>query len=296
MSEFKFACPVCGQHITADSSTSGGRLECPTCFQQIVVPQAPASADSKLIVSASQVGKPRPVSSGTASDAGLGQGPPARPSMLAAIALLLLVCGAGASLWAFRAQLFKPAFQQQASGVEGGSKNKAPVEPRRVYPIPTNINWTLDLTNAEVPEAVAAGSIHGSGFFCERATLQGGNLTLRQGRGGSPDLGVTIHFFAKEGEELSGKSIEITPERTPPLPSVELRWKDDQQKAVHRKLSSAYAMRVAFGEAADKRITGKIYLCLPDEYKSFVAGTFEADIKKAPPPKPPKPKVPSNPQ
>src|SRR6187455_1535332 len=55
MSEFKFACPVCGQHITADSATSGGELECPTCFRKIVVPQAPATPDTKLILSAAQV-------------------------------------------------------------------------------------------------------------------------------------------------------------------------------------------------------------------------------------------------
>ena len=41
MSEFKFACPVCGQHITAGSSASGSQIVCPTCFQKIVVPQAP---------------------------------------------------------------------------------------------------------------------------------------------------------------------------------------------------------------------------------------------------------------
>ena len=39
MSEFKFACPVCGQHITSDASATGKHLECPTCFQKIVVPQ-----------------------------------------------------------------------------------------------------------------------------------------------------------------------------------------------------------------------------------------------------------------
>jgi len=33
---------------------------------------------------------------------------------------------------------------------------------------------------------------------------------------------------------------------------------------------------------------GKIFLALPDEGKSFVAGTFEAEIRVAPPPKPPK--------
>src|SRR6516225_7672381 len=54
MSEFKFACPVCGQHITADSSASGKPLECPTCFQRIVAPQAPLSGDPKLILSGSK--------------------------------------------------------------------------------------------------------------------------------------------------------------------------------------------------------------------------------------------------
>ena len=55
MSEFKFACPVCGQHITADSSASGSQLDCPTCFRKIVVPQAPA-AETKLLLSATQPG------------------------------------------------------------------------------------------------------------------------------------------------------------------------------------------------------------------------------------------------
>ena len=41
MSEFKYACPVCGQHIKCDSSQSGTTMECPTCFQKIIAPQAP---------------------------------------------------------------------------------------------------------------------------------------------------------------------------------------------------------------------------------------------------------------
>src|SRR6266446_9700702 len=47
MSEFKFACPVCGQHITADSSTGGAQIQCPTCFQKIVVPQPPVAGNTK---------------------------------------------------------------------------------------------------------------------------------------------------------------------------------------------------------------------------------------------------------
>jgi len=34
-----------------------------------------------------------------------------------------------------------------------------------------------------------------------------------------------------------------------------------------------------FGNISGNKIPGKIYLCLPDKAKSFVAGTFEAEIK-----------------
>lgn len=49
MSEFKFACPVCGQHMMCDVSQGGSVMECPTCFQKIVAPQA-AAADGNLIL------------------------------------------------------------------------------------------------------------------------------------------------------------------------------------------------------------------------------------------------------
>ena len=54
MSEFKYACPVCGQHIKCDSSQTGTVMDCPTCFQKIVVPQAPADADPKFILTGTQ--------------------------------------------------------------------------------------------------------------------------------------------------------------------------------------------------------------------------------------------------
>jgi outer membrane lipoprotein-sorting protein len=44
MAEFKFACPQCGQHIQCDSGYSGAQINCPSCQQSIVVPQAPRIA------------------------------------------------------------------------------------------------------------------------------------------------------------------------------------------------------------------------------------------------------------
>jgi len=60
MSEFKYACPVCGQHIKCDSSQAGSVMECPTCYQKITVPQAPASEDQKFILTGSRAEEKRP--------------------------------------------------------------------------------------------------------------------------------------------------------------------------------------------------------------------------------------------
>ena len=57
MSEFKYACPVCGQHIKCDSSQSGTVMECPTCFQKIIAPQAPATDDPKFIITGTKSGR-----------------------------------------------------------------------------------------------------------------------------------------------------------------------------------------------------------------------------------------------
>jgi predicted RNA-binding Zn-ribbon protein involved in translation (DUF1610 family) len=292
MSEFKFACPVCGQHITADSSTSGGQIDCPTCFQKIVVPQAPASDDTKFILSASQVAKPRPTSADIASQLGAIQRPARRSSAPAVAALLLLLCAAGAALFLLRDRIFKSSRPPATAGTNALSPQPiAPMALNTNYPVPTNISWTLDLTNALLPDTPIAGRIHGSGFFCERAVLRGGQLILAQGKTFPWDLGLALYLFARQGEELSGKTVEITPDR-PRAPHVVLRWKDEQQRAVTETIHNGYALKVAFGQATNKHMPGKIYICLPDETKSFVAGTFDAEITKPPPPKPGQPKRP----
>jgi hypothetical protein len=295
MSEFKFACPVCGQHITADSSTTGSQLECPTCFQKIVVPQAPAADSPKFIIAASQVSKPREFSNG--QYAGSVAPAPVRKSLSFAAFILAVLCAAGAGWIAFRSRVAHtyptdPHGTASTPGEDDAKTAQALEQTAKVvHPIPTNIEWTLELTNAVFPETLAAGSIHGSGFLCERATLQGGNLTLRQGKSGLADLGISIYLSAQQGEELASKIFQVPPHRPPPLPKVVLRWKDEQDKPVSKSFSSGYALKLEFGQVALGRIPGKVYVCLPDENKSFVAGTFDAQIRKPSPPKS-KPKQP----
>jgi DNA-directed RNA polymerase subunit RPC12/RpoP len=280
MSEFKFACPVCGQHITADSSSSGGRIDCPTCYRKIIVPHAPTSGETKLILSATQADKPRPKQTLLLGLADGGATKKGRGSLFATIGLVLVLGGACAGAYVFRDKIFKPNSDSLHT------KSNAAIASTRTYAVPTNISWTLSLTNKAIPETDAAGRIHGSGFRYEKAVLQGGHLTLRQGQSGSADLGVTVQFFALQGENLSGKTIEIAADRSPPLPKVVLRWKDEAQKAITTSIHGGYALKIGFGNAANGRMPGWIYLCLPDEKKSFVAGVFNAEIRKPSPPKP----------
>ena len=111
---------------------------------------------------------------------------------------------------------------------------------------------------------------------------------MRQGKTGPADLGVSVYLFAQQGEELSGKTVVIGPDQTPPLPRVVLRWKDEAQQRKSRTFNSGYALKVEFGQAGGGRISGRIYVCFPDDVKSVVAGTFDAEIRRPPPPKPPR--------
>jgi uncharacterized protein YbaR (Trm112 family) len=52
--EVKFACPVCHQHIRCDAASSGVIMACPTCFRNLIVPQAATGQTTRLILRAKQ--------------------------------------------------------------------------------------------------------------------------------------------------------------------------------------------------------------------------------------------------
>jgi len=294
MSEFKFACPVCGQHITCDSATSGTQMECPTCFRKLVVPHPPTAASSQLVLTAALVSD-RPVTS-TAADAPTT--PAAKSFPVAAVAMVVVICAAAGGAVVFRDKLFKPSQNHVAAAT-----NSEPTQtPETNLPVVTrpaeDTNWTLNLVEVKIPEARATGWVNGKNFALQRATVQGGTLTLRQGTKDPADLRVVVQLFAKQGEDLAGKTVNIETNRENP-PRVTLRWKDEQQQQAKRDVRAGYALHIEFGAVAGNRLPGKIYLCTPDDEKSWVAGTFEAEIRKPPPPKQPKapkPKPPTTPK
>lgn len=42
MSEFKFSCPHCDQHLQCDERLGGKQIQCPACKHLIVIPPSPS--------------------------------------------------------------------------------------------------------------------------------------------------------------------------------------------------------------------------------------------------------------
>jgi hypothetical protein len=282
MSEFKFACPVCGQHIKCDSSQAGTVMDCPTCFQKITVPQAPSSQDQKFILTGTKVSdKPTSIRS-LEPGVVVAKGNKFSGAIAVAVILLFMGTAAAAIYWV---TIIHP---RQTSGQHADTTNppaaKKPEKPPLVAPPANDSNWMLVLGTNAIPDSPVAGRIHSQNFIVERASFQNGNLTLRQGAHGGPEFGVIINFSGAPPEELSGKTINVTT-NAEKAAKVTLRWKDDTSTAQKANFDAGYALRLEFGTLANNHLPGKIHLCLPDDEKSYLLGSFNADAHK-PKPKP----------
>ena len=289
MSEFKFACPVCGQHITADSNAAGSQLECPTCYRKIVVPQ-PSSVESKFVITASEANKPRPPQANIPALEPIGR-MRSRGALSFVLTLIVVLGAAGATVYALRDKIFKtnnPDSADSRSEPNEQSSTGGKIPPAPI--VTNNIAWTLDLsdTNFSFPEMPVAGKIHGDFAACNRNTLTVGALSFRQATRGAPDVSVTIYFAVNRPEDLGGRTINVTTNDVV-IPRVAIRWREGS-KGRAQWVTNGYALRLDLGAVAGNRVPGKIYLCLPDEDQTRVAGMFNAEIRKPSPPKPKKPK------
>ncbi|HUB87880.1 MAG TPA: hypothetical protein VMB22_08310 [Verrucomicrobiae bacterium] len=247
MSEFKYACPVCGQHIKCDSSQEGTVMECPTCFQKITVPQAPTTEEQKFILTGTKKGE-RPMP--TIPDNGPITPSAKRYSGALAVIIIFLLIGTAVA-FIYRGTIFRPH----------------------------TAGWTMNLDRVTIPDTPAAGQIHGQNFTNDRAILQNGALTLRAGTRGPLDLGVVINVGdGRQPENLAGTSINVSTD-APTASRVTLHWPDSSQ-AGRQTWGDGYALRLDFDEITNNRLSGKIYFCAPDDMKSYVAGTFDAEIRR----------------
>ena len=275
MNEFKFACPVCGQHMMCAVSQAGTVMDCPTCFQKITAPQAPA-ADSKFILTGSKLVEKKTTAGGPDNSVRVEKTFPAG----AMIGLLLLALGAGAAGYFFYAKKAAPPAPPKTAL----ATNAAPAKPAVIAPPASDANWSLALGTNAIPDSPVAGRIHGQDFIVERAYFSNGALTLRAGTKGPVEFGSFVHFGGAQAESLSGQSINITAD-TDKAAKVSYRWKDAAGTVQKPVFESGYAMRLEFGTLANNHLPGKIYLCTPDAEKSYLLGSFNATVAKPKPKK-----------
>jgi len=169
-----------------------------------------------------------------------------------------------------------------ADSANGATDAAAPAAAPPATPPATPPVWTLEVAKAVIPEARAAGTISGTNFSAETARIDpvgtAQALRLLQGQAASPDREILIYLHLKPGEKLGGQTLTIAQDlKGSTVPQVAKRWKTDPKFAPkEQRYFSGYAMKLELGPLTNGTVAGKIFLALPDNEHSLVAGTFNA--------------------
>lgn len=175
-----------------------------------------------------------------------------------------------------------------------------------VLATPVLARWVPDATRVATPSKPAVGRIHGRPFKVEKAELTLARaspdmpkrttyfLKLRQGGGFFPDYEYSLTLLTPRGQKIDGQSFVVGPAGVfkmpgaiveknvsyPPVQGVAMTWKVPGKEFGDTDMMSRYTMRLEFGKRLGHRIAGRIYLSMQDPQKSWLAGTFVAEIKR----------------
>src|SRR3989442_1719512 len=142
-----------------------------------------------------------------------------------------------------------------------------------LVPVAAAAQWRDRLNGVRIPNSPAGGRIRGEAFKVERAELQGTHLRLRQGKGFFSDREILVLFNGKQSD-LSGKDFTVNEDMGfgSDVPNVHMSWMPKGARLPKTKMyMEGYLMRLELGRIQNGRLPGRIYLCLPDFKRSFVA-------------------------
>jgi hypothetical protein len=148
----------------------------------------------------------------------------------------------------------------------------------------TKPRWTMNVSQMTVPPAELTGSVQGKEFSADEVRLADGALTIRQrARSPYPSRTIRIHLFPKMGESVEEQKFQMPGDKGFRAPAVEVLCdRGGGSSDETDTYLGDYAMVLEFGQASRGKLGGKIYLCLPDDSKSFIAGEFEATAEGQP--------------
>lgn len=265
MKEFKFACPVCGQHMAATPEQTGAHVQCPSCFRELIVPPPPSGESQTFIITASEYRRP---ASPEPPELPVSMPPLQHPKKHSTLAGVIGVMAVGLVV----ALGFLLARTQHDGHRPGATGRHAPGTSRH-----SQHAWTFDTNAMRVPDTPAAGILLGRTFICDRAVFQGSTLNLRQGRDWPPELGLSIELAGKTPEQLAGQRCCWT-DTSEDRPRLILRWKDNGQP-MRKAVAVPFIVVLEFDQVRSNRLTGGLYCCIADDSKSVVAGRFDAQIR-----------------
>lgn len=157
-------------------------------------------------------------------------------------------------------------------GLFGKETPKAPPPPTPVPkpPVPKP-------PEPEFPAHAPKGQLLGKAFAVDHAVFSEGMLMLRQAQGA---VELRIYLPGNKWEMPTDKKFKFENATGVDVPRVHVSGKEDgKPEPVHREFAEKYSLKLEFGPEKDGKLPGKIKLTLPDEGKSGVAGTFEADVR-----------------
>jgi hypothetical protein len=300
MPEVIFACTHCHQEISCDAAWAGQQVQCPLCQTPVIVPQAPGAApttQAKLArghsgPAASDPSRSKPVYRQFAEAPEKKRG-----EVLKWLAFLVVLAGVGVGGyygygWYFGqreeaasgsgatpASPGDPATPAVAVAEPGSAPASQPAE-QEAPVLPAK--WTLDVEAGVIPKGRANGSISGTNFVVEAARLDFVGtaylLSLRDGKGASPDREMRVYLRLKPGQPLTNQTWTVSKEmKGAGVPQVVKRWKPNPKYAPQQKsYASGYAMKLELGQLGEDGLAGKVFVALPDPERSVVAGEFKA--------------------
>ena len=179
-----------------------------------------------------------------------------------------------------KAELAKRAAEKAAADAAAeAARPKPPKDLPVIVPV-----YTTNLAEAKIPEGKVNGSIGGSTFVSEVARfVRSGNahvLTFCQGPIMSPERAVLLFLHLKPNEGPTNQVIEVAADTKSPIVTQVMKLaKTDPRYAAKRTTSSmGYTVKLETGSMTNGLIPGKIYLSLPGEDQTVVAGVFTADV------------------
>jgi hypothetical protein len=156
--------------------------------------------------------------------------------------------------------------------------NPQPADPNKGTPAPPAEMWVLDPAKHSIPEAAASGRLAGQPF-APQAEIQGDTLTFRTLKDGRTERELSIKLSAELAKKAEGLKLVVKPDQPsgPEVPEVMTNVPDRKDPSPFVSYAGGYGLTLELGKKANGKRPGKVYLALPGDDKSYLAGTFTAE-------------------